>query len=148
MAFRISTISRASSVTPQAVVVDTNIVSYLYRADPLAEPFKLALESRRRLISFQTLAELLVWAEPWAEAKQIKLERWVLARFGVLPHTPVVTRAWVIAMTSARRNGFPISPSDAWVAASAMSAGLMLLSADQNDFRGVNHLKLFVPPSA
>jgi predicted nucleic acid-binding protein len=134
-------------VTPQAVVVDTNVVSYLYRADPSAQPFQSILESRRRLISFQTLAELLVWAEPWSEVKRIKLERWVMARFGVLPHTPVVTRAWVEAVTSARRNGFPISTGDAWIAASAMSAGLMLLSADRNDFRGVDNLKLFIPPN-
>jgi predicted nucleic acid-binding protein len=126
---------------------DTNVVSYLYRADPSAEPFKLALESRRRLISFQTLAELLVWSAPWSDTKQLKLERWALARFGVLPHTPAVTRAWVVAVTSARNNGFPISTGDAWIAASVMSAGLMLLSADRNDFRGVNDLKLFILPS-
>jgi predicted nucleic acid-binding protein len=130
-------------MTPQVVVVDTNVVSYLYRADPLAAPFEAFLEHRRRLISFQTLAELLVWSEPWSEAKRAKLERWVLARFGVLPHTPAVTRAWVIAMTSSRRNGYAISPSDAWVAASALTAGLLLLTADQNDFLGVDGLKVF-----
>jgi predicted nucleic acid-binding protein len=99
------------------------------------------------LISFQTLAELLVWSAPWSDTKQLKLERWALARFGVLPHTPAVTRAWVVAVTSARNNGFPISTGDAWIAASVMSAGLMLLSADRNDFRGVNDLKLFILPS-
>lgn len=129
-------------MTPQAVLIDTNVVSYLYRNDSRAATYRSALVGRRGLISFQTYAELMVWAGSWSNAKRVHLQRWVSRRFGFLPHTPAVTDAWVAATLSAKRNGQPIAAADAWIAATAMNAGLLLLTADKNDFLGVDGLKL------
>ncbi len=129
-------------MTPQAVLIDTNVISYLYRNDSRAVLYRLALEGRRGLISFQTYAELRVWSGSWSEVKQAHLERWVSRHFGFLPHTSAVTDAWIAATLSAKQNGRPIATADAWIAATAMNTGLLLLTADKNDFLGVDGLKL------
>ncbi len=129
-------------MTPQAVLVDTNVMSYLFRKTPKAEPFRLLLEGRRKIISFQTRAELMLWSAYWSKSNQAKLERFLVNQFGYLPHTEAVNVAWVAAMKSAKKNGYPISAADAWIAATALSSGLLLLTADKNDFLGVEGLKL------
>lgn len=42
----------------EACVVDTDVVSYIFRADDRADPFELVLDGGTALISFMTLAEL------------------------------------------------------------------------------------------
>ena len=129
-------------MTPQAVLVDTNVVSYLFGNKPQSEPYRLAVEGRRTIISFQTYAELMVWSDNWSKTRQAKLNRFITNRFGFLPHNETVTKDWVKAVISARKNGYPIATADAWIAATALSAGLLLLTADKNNFLGVDGLKL------
>ncbi len=129
-------------MTPQAVLVDTNVVSYLFRNKPQSEPYRLAIEGRRTIISFQTYAELMVWSANWSKSRQGKLNRFIANQFGFLPHNETVTQNWVKATVSAKKNGYPISAADAWIAATALSSGLLLLTADKNDFLGVDGLKV------
>lgn len=129
-------------MTPQAILVDTNIISYLYRKSPKAESYRAALEGRRRMVSFQSYAELMLWSVKWSSSNHAKLERFISNHYGYLPHSEAVTTAWVRVMDSARGNGYPISAADAWIAATALSSGLLLLTADKNDFLGVDGLKL------
>ena len=129
-------------MTPRAAIIDTNVASYLFRQTPQSEPFRAILENRRKIISFQTRAELLVWSAYWSKSNQAKLERWIESRFGFLSHNESITRAWVEVNISAKRNGYPIAGADAWIAATALSSGIPLLTADKNDFLGVDGLKL------
>ena len=122
--------------------MDTNVVSYLFGNKPQSEPYRLAVEGRRTIISFQTYAELMVWSDNWSKTRQAKLNRFITNRFGFLPHNETVTKDWVKAVISARKNGYPIATADAWIAATALSAGLLLLTADKNNFLGVDGLKL------
>lgn len=52
-----------------AVVVDTDVVSYLFKSHPVAHEYLPDLENRTPVISFMTLAEL---------------DRWVLGANGVM----------------------------------------------------------------
>jgi tRNA(fMet)-specific endonuclease VapC len=45
-----------------AAVVDTDVVSYLFRGDTRAELYRPHLTDRLLIISFMTLAELRRWA--------------------------------------------------------------------------------------
>jgi len=45
------------------VVADTNIVSYLFKRDSRAAPYRPHLAGRLVVLSFMTLAELDYWAE-------------------------------------------------------------------------------------
>lgn len=64
---------------PQSVVVDTNVVSYLFRRDTRAVKFEAALKDRLPVISFMTLAELDAWAEiaGWGLPRRGALERFL-----------------------------------------------------------------------
>ena len=70
------------------VVVDTNVVSYIFRDDPIGEPYRAALANRRRVISFQTYAELMYGAlsSNWGHCPLLSHDR----DFGDLPGLQVV----------------------------------------------------------
>jgi tRNA(fMet)-specific endonuclease VapC len=43
------------------VVLDTDVVSFLFKSDTRAEPFLPYMQDRRQVISFMTEAELEQW---------------------------------------------------------------------------------------
>jgi len=57
------------------VVVDTDVVSYLFKSHPIAYLYLPDLAGRTPLISFMTLAELDRWvlAARWGEARPSSL---------------------------------------------------------------------------
>lgn len=58
-----------TSPSNSTIVVDTNIVSYIYRRDPIATPYLNAMAGQRTVISFQTYEEILYGAliSKWSE---------------------------------------------------------------------------------
>jgi predicted nucleic acid-binding protein len=65
--------------TPSAwppVVVDTVVVSYLFKGDTRAAPYQLHLANRQPVVSFMTIAELSCWAEErnWSQRTRDRLE--------------------------------------------------------------------------
>ena len=70
-----------------AVVVDTDVVSYLFKSHPIAHLYLPHLKDRTPMISFMTLAELDRWAleARWGEARKIRLLQY-LEQFAVLPY--------------------------------------------------------------
>jgi len=60
-----------------AVVVDTDVASYLHKKDSRARLFRSHLIGREWVISFMTVAELDEWAERrrWGEARRERLEK-------------------------------------------------------------------------
>ncbi len=59
-----------------AVVVDTDVVSFLFKRDTRAEAYKPHLRGKLLTISFMTVAELDRWAiaRSWGEARRQQLE--------------------------------------------------------------------------
>jgi predicted nucleic acid-binding protein len=69
-----------------AVVVDTDIVSFLFKGHPAASLYKADLTGRAMAISFMTLAELErgpIQAQ-WGEAKRSRLTEY-LKPFAIMP---------------------------------------------------------------
>lgn len=126
-------------------MVDTNVVSYLFREDPLGEPYRVELEGRVSLVSFQTVAELLVWPlrNRWGQRRRARLETF-LGGFAQVPQTPRITHRWAEVTVGAERAGGPIGAADAWIAASALELGVPLLTSDANDFAGAGGLQVVV----
>ena len=58
------------------VVVDTDVVSYLFKSDSRALAYEEHLAGNERLVSFMTLAELDRWslARHWGSPRKLKLE--------------------------------------------------------------------------
>jgi predicted nucleic acid-binding protein len=100
-----------------ALVVDTDIVSFLFKGHPAASLYKADLTGQAHVISFMTLAELERWPiqARWGEEKRQLLRDYVKP-FVVMPRDRALCRAWAEVMVGARARGFRIDCADAWVA--------------------------------
>jgi predicted nucleic acid-binding protein len=121
-----------------AIVVDTDVVSYLFKGDTRAALYQTHLDGQMPIISFMTLAELEHWtlARGWGARRRHTLLNY-LRRFLIEPSSPDLCRRWAEATDSARRAGKPILAAHAWVAATALSYGVPLVTNNPDDFAGV-----------
>lgn len=132
-----------------SVVVDTDVVSFLFKRDPRAEHYRPHLEGKLLVISFMTLAELDRWAleRNWGEKRRIAMEQH-LRNFVIYPFDRALCRQWAEVTFSAGRNGRPIQCADAWIAATAKLHGIPLVTYNGNDYVGVDGLKIISETSA
>jgi tRNA(fMet)-specific endonuclease VapC len=128
-------------VTISPLVVDTNIVSYLFKRDSRAALYQPHLDGRLLLISFMTLAEMDRWAleRNWRPARRASLAAH-LRNFTVYPFDRALCHQWAKVTHQARQNGRPIQCADAWIAATAMLYQAPLVTHDPRDFAGVHGL--------
>ena len=77
---------QVSSAPASAVVVDTDVVSYLFKHDSRADSYRPHLTGRLLVVSFMTVAELERWAleRNWGEARSARMEQH-LRNFVVYP---------------------------------------------------------------
>lgn len=86
------------------VVLDTDVVSFLFKSDSRAQAYLPHLRDRQWLISFMTEAELEQWAllANW-HAKRIDWLRIFLARFVIVPSSRDLVLKWAEVMVVARK---------------------------------------------
>lgn len=125
------------------VIVDTNVVSYLMRGGSLARRYRPHLQGRLSAIAFVTVGELYFGAEKaeWGAKRRQDLET-TLRSFIVVPYDQEVARCYARLFARRQREGRPISPNDAWIAACAVRHGIPLVTHNARDFRGVGSLEL------
>ncbi|MGO8813919.1 MAG: PIN domain-containing protein [Terriglobia bacterium] len=101
------------------LLLDTNIVSYLMRNDPLARAYRPHLANHSLAISFMTLAELYEGAfrGNWGPAKRRYFDE-IQPLFVVIPSDRRLCARWGEVRAMRRRQ--PISAEDAWMAATAI----------------------------
>ena len=126
-----------------AVVVDTDVVSYVRKGDTRAHLYVPHLTGTTKLISFMTLAELRRWAlqNNWGLKRRQELENFLLNDYGVIYADDDLCGVWAQVMNQARKTGRPIATADAWIAATALWHGIPLVSHDA-DFSGIAGLQL------
>ena len=126
-----------------AVVVDTDVLSYIFKGDSRGDDYQEYLEGRRLLISFQSLAELWLWAEiqNWGMRRRRQLEKF-LDSFGCVHSTPGLCKIWSQVSHQARQNGQPILSADAWNATVAIALGIPLVTHNRSDYQGVVPLEI------
>jgi tRNA(fMet)-specific endonuclease VapC len=124
-------------------VVDTDVVSFLFRQDTRAALYRRHLDGRLLLVSFMTVAELDQWAEQrrWGPDRRQKLEAY-LATFTVLPSNRDLCRWWARIRVACRDVGRPIEVADAWIAATAMLYGVPLVTHNPADYTAVAGLQI------
>ena len=90
-------------------VVDTDVVSYLFREDSRIELFRPYLEGSSLAISFMTIAELDRWAlaRNWGDNRRRRLAR-LLTQFTTILVDRQLCSLWAQTMDQARRRGRPI----------------------------------------
>jgi predicted nucleic acid-binding protein len=125
-----------------SIVLDTDVVSFLFKGDTRARIYLPHLRDRQWLISFMTEAELEQWAlfANWS-AKRTEWLRVFLRRVVIVPSSHDLVLKWAEAMVAARRAGRRIETADAWVAATALLYDAPLLTHNRSDYLGVPGLR-------
>jgi predicted nucleic acid-binding protein len=126
-----------------AVLLDTNIVSFVLKEDSRAQSYAPYLEHRSLAISFMTVAELFQWAaiRKWGAHRTQQLEV-NLQNYTVLPFNIVLCRLWGEVRAERRAAGRPISPQDAWIAATALQYSLPLVTHNPADFEMIEGIEV------
>ena len=124
------------------IVLDTDVVSYLFKGDTRAEHYLAHLTDRQWHISFMTEAELEQWIllSNWS-SKRVDWLRLFLSRFVIVPSSRDLVLKWAEVMVAARRSGRRIETADAWVAATALLYNAPLLTHNKPDYGGVPNLR-------
>src|SRR5947208_259662 len=127
----------------EGCVVDTDVISYLFRHDTRAEMFRPYLSGQLVAISFMTIAELDRWAlqRGWGQPRVERMAQF-LERFTIVLVDRALCLAWAEVSDQARRNGRPILAADAWIAATAIVLNVPLVTNNRADFAGVDRLEL------
>jgi predicted nucleic acid-binding protein len=125
------------------VVVDTDVVSFLFKNDTRAQAYIPHLEDRQWLISFMTQAELELWAliSRW-QAKRLEWLRVFLTRFIIVPSSHDLVLEWAQVMVTARGAGRRLETADAWIAATAVLYKAPLITNNAGDYLGVPALDI------
>jgi tRNA(fMet)-specific endonuclease VapC len=125
------------------VVVDTDVVSLVFKGDTRAERFLPAMASHDLLVSFMTEAELERWIlqANWG-TERIQRFRSYMRRFVSVPSSRDLILKWAEVMVQARSQGRRLEVADAWIAATALVYKAPLLTHNPSDYAGVADLVL------
>ena len=126
-----------------ALVLDTDVVSFFAKADSRATLYSSLLLDRQLCICFQTVAELRLWTlvRRWGPARREGMES-LLARFIVLPYDSFMAQTWADITAHRRLLGRQIDCGDAWIAASAVRHDATLLTHNAKDYVEIPGLKM------
>lgn len=126
-----------------SVVVDTDVISFLFKNHPIGSRYDSELAGRSLLISFMTLAELDRWAiqTPWGEARRDRLTKYLQPSI-VLPYSRALCQTWAEVTLAAQASGYRIECADSRIAATALLYDLPLVAHNRGDYLGVAGLKL------
>lgn len=126
-----------------AVVVDTNIVSFIFKEDTRAGLCVPHLLNVPKFISFMSLAELYKWQSlhNWGKRKKDEFDE-LLSNFGIIYADEELCRIWAKIQSDARKKGNPIDVADAWIASVALLFDIPLVTHNRRDFINVAKLKI------
>lgn len=122
-------------------MVDTDVVSYLFRRDSRANLYRPHLSGNLLVLSFMTVAELDRWTleRNWGEFRRQRMEEH-LRDFVVYPYNRQMCRMWAEITDGARRRGNPVGVADAWIAATALLHGMPLVTHNREHFSDIEGL--------
>jgi predicted nucleic acid-binding protein len=126
-----------------AAIVDTDVVSMLFKGDTRAIAYRSHVTGRLLGISFMTLAELERWSleREWGTSRKLELAQH-LTHYVVLPVNRELCLKWAEVSFRAKRKGRPIQTADAWIAASALYYQVPLITNNRSDYSVVDGLVL------
>lgn len=125
------------------LLVDTNIVSYADNEHGIWQRYEPLVAGHTLLIAAQTVAELRygALAKNWGERRRTRLELLMGAYTVAYPNDAICT-GWAEVRVSSRQKGRPISPADAWIAATALAFEVPLVTHNEKDFDLIDSLKI------
>jgi predicted nucleic acid-binding protein len=125
------------------LVIDTDVLSFLYKRDTRARLYETHLSDPPFIVSFMSLAELRRWTleRNWGENRRQELEAY-LTRYLIFHSDDQMCDRWAEAINSARLRGRPIAPADAWVAATALLLDIPLVTHNGAHYVGIKGLRV------
>jgi predicted nucleic acid-binding protein len=122
-------------------VVDTDVVSFLFKSHSLAPTYQTILAGRPLAVSLFTLGEIEygMEAKNWGTSRRDLMRRF-LARFTTLLPDAETGRVWARIKNSCEKKGRPIAFADAWIAATALQMNVPLATHNVRDFESVDGL--------
>jgi predicted nucleic acid-binding protein len=125
------------------VVVDTDVVSFLFKAHPLAQAYHAILAGRSLTVSLITLAEIEygMEAKNWGVNRRDLMRRF-LTRFTVLSPDTETARVWARIKSGCEKKGRPLTFADAWIAAAALQLSVPLVTHNASDYQAVENLAI------
>jgi predicted nucleic acid-binding protein len=125
------------------VILDTDVLSFIAKADSRGKLYFPALAGKRLCVCFQTVGELRLWAliRHWGPSRCESLDS-LLQQFVVLPYDSRMAQHWAEVMAHRRWLGRPIDCGDAWIAAAALRHDAVLLTHNAKDYAEVPQLNL------
>ena len=123
------------------VVVDTDVVSFLFKNDSRAQLYPPLMRNRDLLVSFMTEAELEQWIllAKWG-VDRVRRFRIFMTGFVSVPSSRDLILQWAGVMVAARANGRRIEAADAWIAATTLLYNAVLITHNPKDYLGVSNL--------
>ena len=124
------------------VVLDTGVVSFIYRGDGRAHYYEERITGMRPVISFQTLEELYIWPirNDWGTRRRNELQQHLDLYEVIWPNLELV-RLSAELRAERERAGRRLNTADAWIAATALTLGCPLASHD-GDFDDISGLEV------
>jgi len=125
------------------IVLDTDVLSFIAKADSRAALYSGAVIGQRLCVCFQTVAELQLWmiVRRWGAPRRQAMSS-LLNRFVVLPYDSAMAQRWTEITANRRQIGRPIDCGDAWIAASALRHSASLVTHNSKDYVGIPGLKV------
>jgi|SRR5262245_16621436 len=122
-------------------LVDTDVLSFFFNDSQLAIPYRQYLRKRALCISFMTRAEIErgMRLDNWGEKKRDEMTSFLATKFPVIHTNDAICLKWA-EITSLR--GRPVSPADAWIAATAIVYRVPLITHNRKHFEGIAGLKV------
>ena len=125
------------------VVVDTDVVSFLFKNDSRAQLYLPLMRNRDLLVSFMTEAELEQWIllAKWG-VDRVRRFRIFMTGFASVPSSRDLILQWAEVMVAARANARRIEAADAWIAATTLLYNATLITHNPKDYLGVPNLRV------
>jgi len=119
------------------------------KSHPLAKLYVPHVQGKLLAIAFITVGELYFGAEDknWGEKKRKELEM-TLRNLVVIPYDNEIALCYGRLMVERKRNGQPIAPNDAWIAACAIRHAVPLVTHNKKDFTGITSLEVITETEA
>lgn len=121
-----------------AVVVDTDVVSFVFKNNSYSAKYKSHLDGEFMYLSFMSLAELRKWAliSNWGARKNANFEIH-LRRYSIVHSTSQLCQLWAEISDAGKRSGINIAVGDAWIAAAALFFDVPLVTHNRKHFQNV-----------
>jgi predicted nucleic acid-binding protein len=124
------------------VVLDTDVLSFLYDNRPEASKFEHHLQDARPALTFTSIGEMHFGArrKDWSDQRIRDLDRY-LRQYRLLPFDHELPRLYARLRDHAVRTGHPLGQSpltnDLWIAASAIHHRAPLLTGNTRHFANI-----------